>query len=68
MNMNTENGFLTSDFKLPQWCKWDLHSSGFWDVMQHWLVVRYRHSGTTYQSHLQGPSSPRRFFLDLDIL
>jgi len=28
--------------------------------MQHSLVASYQHSGTTYQSHLQGFSSPRR--------
>jgi len=37
----------------------------FWDVIRHKLVIGYRHLGTTYQSHIQGPSSPKSpFFLD----
>jgi hypothetical protein len=32
----------------------------FWDVTQRILVVTYRRFGTTYQTHLQGSSSPRR--------
>ena len=31
----------------------------FWDVTRRRLVVTYRRFGTVYQSHLQGPSSPR---------
>jgi hypothetical protein len=32
----------------------------FWDFMQHRVVVMYRRFETTYRSHLQGSSSPRR--------
>ena len=35
-------------------------SSLFWDIMQCSLVVTYRRFRTTYQSHVQGLSSPRR--------
>ena len=35
-------------------------SSPFWEVTQRRLVVIYRRFGTTYRSHLQGSSSPRR--------
>jgi len=40
-------------------------TSLFWDVIRHRLVICYRHLGKTYQSHIQGPSSPKSpFFLD----
>jgi len=37
-----------------------MRSSLFWAVTQSQLVVGYRRFGTTYQFHLQCPSSPRR--------
>jgi hypothetical protein len=37
-----------------------MSSSLFWAVTQKQLVVGYRRFGTTYRSHLQWPSSPRR--------
>jgi len=32
----------------------------FWDFIQRSLAVSYRRFGTTYRSHFQGSSSPRR--------
>jgi hypothetical protein len=28
----------------------------FWSITQHWMVILYQHSRTTYWSYLQGPS------------
>ena len=33
-------------------------SALFWDFTRRWMVVSYRRLGTTYQSHLQGSSTP----------
>jgi hypothetical protein len=32
----------------------------FWDCLERGMVIPYRRFGTTYRSHLQGSSSPRR--------
>jgi hypothetical protein len=37
-----------------------LRSVFFWEIMQRGVVILYRHFGTTYLSHLDGPRSPRR--------
>jgi len=31
-------------------------SAFFWDFTQRWLLVSYRRFGTSYRSHLQGPT------------
>ena len=35
-----------------------VRSAILWDIIQHWVVIPYRHFGTTYQSHFQGSRNP----------
>jgi hypothetical protein len=43
--------------ELSEFNKKQMISALFWDITQRRVVVPYRRFGTTYRSHLQGPSS-----------
>ena len=56
----------THDWRLPPPRKWDLCSS--WMLYSVGGLVSYLCCGTTYRSHLQGQSSPRRRIFGLLLL
>jgi len=37
----------------------NVRSALLWDIMQHRVVIPYRHFGTAYQTHLQGSRNPK---------
>jgi hypothetical protein len=41
-----------------------MRSALFWGITQRRVVILYWRFGTTYRSHLQGPKSPRRVYVD----